>query len=751
MRQRRIGRGIIAAGLVFLGTSVFAALPAQARTNHALLVAVTKYPNVQGADLEGPNNDARLVRQYLTASAPIAFAPENVTLLADGVDGAADSPTHAAITKSLADLAANAERGDFVYIQLSGHGIQQPAADVASEPDGMDEAFLPADIQNWVDRSKGIPNALADNEIGAALDTIRAKGAFVWLVIDACHSGTATRGAPVGADAVTERKIDPKQLGIPESAFAEAIAEAKGATRSAGPVESTRALSAYAEKSAEDTPTGATPLAPGGLVAFFAAQTVETTPEMLLPRGGEGARKLGLFTYTLFSRLAENPNMSYRQLGQSVMQAYAGENRNRPTPLFEGNLDAPVFGMDEGDFVQQWKVSVTPAGITVPAGRLHRLAPGARLALLPSPAASDDEAIGFLEIRSADNLVSRAAPVASDGQPALDPAAIPANAYARLADVVFETELVVSMPPARDSYAEQVAQVRKLLEQVTGSKETPVKLRLVGPEESADVKLAVLSEQDVAIMVADAGAPSATLDTTSRAAISDAPRLWFLPPTAEVSLETGRRPPSIGFAGSTPDGLQGEVADTLVRIFRATNLARLSAASTFRGEEFEVGFDIVRKDAAEEKLEAGTMPRVSPLDMIRLNARNNSARPVDMNVLYIGSDYSITHLYAERLHGGSKVEALDLVEFNDSSFGVERMVVVLTEGGANSTVEDLSFLEQQGVRVMTRSSGHPNGFAGLLQDIGDAPVTRGVTKRIGKDAGPKGAVMIFPVENLPRG
>ena len=70
---------------------------AEARTNRAVLVAVTKYPNVQGADLVGPNNDAQLVREFLTTSAPVPFAPENVTVLADGIDGALASPTRQAI------------------------------------------------------------------------------------------------------------------------------------------------------------------------------------------------------------------------------------------------------------------------------------------------------------------------------------------------------------------------------------------------------------------------------------------------------------------------------------------------------------------------------------------------------------------------------------------------------------------------------------------------------------------------------
>jgi hypothetical protein len=742
---------VLTAAVALLVGGTMLVTNAEARTNRAVLVAVTKYPNVQGADLVGPNNDAQLVREFLTTNAPVPFAAENVTVLADGIDGAAASPTRQSIVEALAAVAEKSERGDFVYLHMSGHGIQQPAADVTAEPDGLDEVFLPADIGPWVDRSKGIPSAFPDDEIGAAIQAIRDKGAFVWIVIDACHSGTATRA--LDGD-VTHRKIDPGQLGIPQTAFDEAMAEAGGATRSLEPEES-RALALYTAKSTASLDnagaTGAESIVPGGMVAFFAAQTVETTPEMPLPRGDENAKKLGLFTYTLFSKIAENPAQSYRQLGQSVMQEYAAQNRSRPTPLFEGNLDTPVFGTESGAFVQQWKVKVEQSGITIPAGKLHRLSPGTRLALLNSPADAIEDAVGYLEVQSAETLTARLATVEFEGKARVAPTDIPDGAYARLAEVSFDTELVVSRPAAHDDFADEVSATNALLDAIAASEEIPVKIRLVDAQDDADLRLAVLSEQDVALLVADAGpgATSATLDVGNRAAISDEPRLWFLPPTAEVSLAEGRRPPSIGYTGSTPDGLETEVTDHLTRIFRATNLARLAAANNFDTKEFEVRFNVKRPDSDDlEPMETGTMPRVHPGDRVHLEAHNRSGRPVDINVLYVGSDYSIGHMYAERLHDGSDVD-LPLLEFNESSFGVERMVVVLTEGSAITTMEDLSFLEQEGVRNMTRSATHPEGFSGLLRDIGSAPATRGAMK-LGQAPSAKGAVLIYPLENMPR-
>src|SRR5690606_30692324 len=122
----------------------------------------------------------------------------------------------------------------------------------------------------------------------------------------------------------------------------------------------------------------------------------------------------------------------------------------------------------------------------------------------------------------------------------------------------------------------------------------------------------------------------------------------------------------------------------------------------------------------------------------------------DINVLYIGSDYSISHMYAERLSSGSEID-MPLLAFTDSSYGVERMVVVLSEAEPQTPVEDLSFLEQVGVRQASRNLGDGAAtFAELLREVAAAPATRGAAK-LGEKAGAKGAVLIFPLETTPRG
>lgn len=700
------------------------AAEAEARTNRALIVGVSEYPNLPKGDwLEGPKNDAGLVRDYLVSNPTSPFAASDVTVLASNTEGA-EAPTRSAILKALSDLTAKAEAGDFVYIQFSGHGSQQPAADPSTEIDGKDEIFLAADISKIDPATKTVPNAIMDDEIGAALDAIRDKGAFVWVVFDACHSGTATRAVGMGVEE-KERKISPESLGFTPEMMAAARGEATRGT--GGDAERENALGL----SQDDDGAGGTER--GGMVAFFAAQTVETTPEFPQPATDPDGKIFGLFTYTLMSKLAENPNVTYRQLSQGILQHYSGLNRTKPTPLFEGDLDAPVFGMEPGDAVLQWKVATKDGVVALPAGMLHRVEPGTKLAVLKSPLDPIEDAVGYLEVRSATSLTSQALPTAFAGRSALRMEEIPDGAYARIAEMAINFELVVAKAPPVDGLAEDVARANAALEAIAADGKTPLKLRVVEPGASADIRFAVMRESD---------APGAPGDAPKE------PALWLLPPSGEISLERGRRPPSMFTADAGKLG--AKLSDDLVVISRAMNLSRLAGASDFRRGDVSVTFSVQRADEEElTPIEAGNVPILHPGDSIFVSAKNGSRKPVDLNVLYVGSDYTISSAEAPiRLHESDELEETGLFTVSEGSFGNERLIAVLTEAEQQSPTLDLGYLAQKGVRQATRSAAAPEGFAGLLDDIAKAPATRDV-KRFQDKRGSKGAVLVFPMETSP--
>lgn len=722
---------LAAAGMLPRG--VRAATPKNYR---ALLVACTDYPTLPQKNwLIGPKNDAALVRDFLGTNLPpeVSFKPENVTLLADEIEGAGGEPTHAEILKALADLAAKSEQGDFVYLHLSGHGAQQPQMVEGDETDGFDEIFLPKDIGKWADRSKGVPNALIDNEIGQAIEAIRAKGAFVWCIFDCCHSGTATRAAEIDDEA--ERKVEFADM-VDDSVKADgakayAAAEAMTASRGVGDEPNAR------QAGLSLAPTGAESIAKGGLVAFYAAQSIETTPEMPLPKGAEGAVRYGLFTYTIFSKIAENPYATYREIGQAVLQQYTADGRTRPTPLFEGDLDARIFGTEQVERGMQWPIVVTEGVATISGGLLHRLSPGSKLAVLERANYESDKAIGYVEVKSAKNLESTVVPVAFDDKPQLALADIPPNAYARVAELAVDYRLTVARPGPSEGLDAEVALVNVVLDEVNANPDKRFNVALVEPGKSADLRLAVLRENAI---------EGATADAT------DQPALWFLPASGDVTLKDGSKPPLVIIHPDDKPKLAENVAKNLTTIFRATSLSRLAAASDYRPEDVNVEFQIKRQDTgAMEPLVASAVPRVMPGDEVHVVAKNSSTKLVDVNVLYVGSDYSVTHIVAERLVQGAELQE-GLLAFTDSSYGMERMIAVLTEAPPNSEMEDLSFLAQDGVPQRTRAAGGSSvGFSDMLADIGLAPATRAAMKLSGKEAGNKGAVMIFPVETVRRG
>ena len=175
--------------LVFLA-ALFWSGTADAQARRALLVGVSDYPAENGVpDLGGPVNDVRLVESLLKRAWGDGAA---IGLLTTG--GPADAtPTRAAILAALDALVADAGVGDDVLIYLAGHGarLPPPAGTTApEEEDGLNEAFLPADVTLSRDGDGGLTvrNHIVDDEIGARIAGIMAKGAAVWLIADTLNA-----------------------------------------------------------------------------------------------------------------------------------------------------------------------------------------------------------------------------------------------------------------------------------------------------------------------------------------------------------------------------------------------------------------------------------------------------------------------------------------------------------------------------------------------------------------------------------
>jgi hypothetical protein len=671
-----------------------AAAPALARENYALLIGANKYPSLEERWwLKGPSNDVELVATYLTTEAPVPFPSGNVVVLTDGVPGGT-APTLGAIREAFADLTAKVEPGDFVYLHFSGHGTQAPAKDPSTELDGLDELFLPVDIGPWSKQVGEVQNALVDDEIGALIDGLRSKGADVWAVFDSCNSGTVTRGVDAVDEEVRTRLLPPEALGI--------AMDAVEVSRSVG------------DPRQEEAPFD-TGEAEGSFVAFFAAQSNEVTPEKNLPKGKPGRKPQGVFTWTLMETLAEYPNATYGQIGQEVLRRYAVKNLAKSTPLFEGDLDQVVFGGEAGARVSQWRAEVTEAGLTIPAGTLHGLSQGAVLAVMGSAADADDAALGYVELISVETFASTARPVEKDGKSL--PAELPKGMTLRKLEEALDFTLMVALPPEGSAPADALLATFQDLTEAAGPR-----LVFVAADQEADLRLAVLP---------DSPRPDA---------------IWVLPSTGLA--EDLAMTPSVSTGDKDGAELAATLADTLTTMARAQNLMKLAGAVGSDG--LEVAVELLTRtpeDRTLRPLPFTPVPVLLPEDEVHVLARNNSDGPVDVNVLYIGADWSISHWFSGRLQPGDELKK-GLFKISADVLGQERMLVVVTPARPQSPVEDLSYLAQDALDT-TRAVGG-TAFGDALAEAGFGETTRGAVALTddSEEAGPGPAILSLELRTV---
>ena len=160
-----------------------------AETKRALLVGISDYGNA----MEDPNKWANIsgANDIKLLSPLFSEHGYTVTSLVDA------QATHAEITKALEKLAKDSKKGDVVYIHFSMHG--QPFEDLnGDEEDGWDEALIPVDAEMLY--AEGVyegKNHLLDDELEVYFNDIRSKlgsEGQLLVILDACHSGTASRG-----------------------------------------------------------------------------------------------------------------------------------------------------------------------------------------------------------------------------------------------------------------------------------------------------------------------------------------------------------------------------------------------------------------------------------------------------------------------------------------------------------------------------------------------------------------------------
>lgn len=269
---------------------------------YALLIAAHGYNSESKWNELGESTltDMQLVRSALLER---GVPNENIYVLDSGA-------TRLAIVNAVENvLIPSLKKGDVVIFHFSGHGYQIPDNN-KDELDGLDEALVPINAKNDGGRRKDLSfyeNYLRDDELNKLLERIRlalGPSGDLFVSIDACHSGTSTRG----------------------------IGPSRGAVR--------LDLDTYENSDAEETWE---PLSTqndlSNMVAFFASSQSQLNSEYQ-----EGDLSCGSLSFALSKAISSSTSTtSYQALFEKVRNTMIGIVPSQ-TPSAEGTLNTTIFG-----------------------------------------------------------------------------------------------------------------------------------------------------------------------------------------------------------------------------------------------------------------------------------------------------------------------------------------------------------------------------------------------------------------------
>ena len=746
-RSIRRCRGLFLAGALLW----LSAAPSMA-ANHALLIGAADYQNPNINKLKGPPNDVTLMWRLLTEKR--GFDPANITVLADGLKDKAGQPRFPkvdgepkrdAIMKAFAALADKAKSGDLVMIFYSGHGTEQPVKDMSQDPErsNLDQVMLPIDTGDYDSKTKTVQNGIVDDEIGAALDKIRDKNADVWVVIDACHAGSMTRGV---VDGMAVRGVEPSRLGIPPApARPEAAKEQEQESWS------------FPSKSGR-----------GSLVGFFAVdssrEAIERSfEEFDAPMVGEGSnRRAGVFTYFLYRALSDSQHKisRYQDLARLVVsEMRKSENPPSAMPSFDGDLNRPFLAGGAAPPNPVWQVEIDGDKVAVPAGTLHGLAANTVLKLSASP---DGPEWAKATVTNAEAIRSAALLEKPAGEK-------PATVWASVAQPSVSFRLTVAEPPA-DELADPA--VRKFIDDTKAAANRGA-IEWVSSQAAAQLRLHVYDGR-VWVLPADGEWIRKDLQEKDQ-------RLTIYPLTPSVAItpesaaNTVNQLPSILYRHAR--------ADNLVRVAQSWNdaLANHGAGKNIRvtaermvqpGSNNDPHRDCPKSPqnyGVASSFEEKNIPPVFQCDVIKVTIKNTGQRDLDVNVSYVDAGGGIQYLLQRAgdpctftLPAG----AGDAVRYamvrtwrhdknEPDTVGREHIVVTAIEQ-KDGIQSDLCFDQATTRGVGKAPRGPTKGTAGsLLKTLRDASLapsaTRGGGAMIEKDSddAPEASAAVFSFEVTP--
>ena len=347
--------------LLFIG--LFALIVTLNAEKRALIVAIGKYPVQSGWPTISSDNDVPLIKSSLQNQ---GFNAQKIAVITN------EQATKAGIVNAFNNLINKSQTGDIVVFHFSGHG-QQVTDTSGDELDGLDEALVPYDAgKTYLHGSGNLSHHLIDDELNVLLARLRTKVGSkgdVLVFLDACHTGTGTRGMEMPEPNAIYR-------GTKEVYFIPGYEN----------VNETKIEHADSTLYLEDLPltrAGTTILSP---ILIMSACSAEQQNKEYRNEKGIG---FGSLSYALSKVLSKSINgMSYRSFFESVrneMLPLMGRHHYQ-TPQIEGNTNRIFLAGKTVDIPQYFTVikALADGRTVINAGTLTGIFPGAEIAFYPA-------------------------------------------------------------------------------------------------------------------------------------------------------------------------------------------------------------------------------------------------------------------------------------------------------------------------------------------------------------------------------
>ncbi|MEM6312381.1 MAG: caspase family protein, partial [Pseudomonadota bacterium] len=637
--------------------------------------------------LQGPGPDVRLMVDVLTRS---GMERSDMRVLLDAPEhmpqNDLETPTRKHILAALADLSQDADPGDEIIIYLAGHGAQVPVEMSETEPDGLDEIFLPSDFHISQDQTPR--NFVRDDEIGHYIDKMIRAGANVWLIADTCHSGSFRRSD--GRNAVA-RFVDLTGSTIQTPSFGTLI-----------------------DMPAQSVGT------PGTFTGFYAARAGALAYETK-PRDSDETH--GLLTWSLANALRKSSAATYADLARSVTTKLWTTAQGRADPFFDGALGARHMLAQDATQRGVFGVSINDT-IEVQAGRLDGAKTGARIAL------KDISGVTLFETQ----IVSATLTTAY--------AALPIEPTPQLDKVILNEGLDPERFRKRWLQDRAPSLNARLISRPINSRPSlSVRLDKVPNALAADVLRvtnAVSNHFTQTTAKADFEIVGDAQTLSLRPAPPHAANALTLPARSSSMDELAillQRVARAHAVQAVAVGLEDSALSRQVTAKVSVNAGQPDASGTCRSAS---AFDAQSEPIA----------RATHCDRVTIDVANMSAWPVDVTPLYVAPDHQIYFLgtYAKSDQGGWRIppNGLDRLQYTEVTelpdgaplpTGPMQIVLLLQRGRVGETPMDFRYLQDADPPPKTRAGGN-TGLHQLLTNAGfGLAKTRSIEESVAIESG----------------